>query len=88
MNGFLFFYAQFDPNLLICVTLKFCIKVNNLPLTCYGYSREIGSSQAIATLGVAAVGLGEGTEDSRIFGQVCYHRIPCLKSSTGSSPRG
>lgn len=32
--------------------------------------RDIGSSQAIATLGVAAVGLGEGKEDSRIFGQV------------------
>ncbi|XP_076667953.1 26S proteasome non-ATPase regulatory subunit 2 [Andrena cerasifolii] len=35
-----------------------------------GASKEIGSSQAIATLGVAAVGLGEGTEDSRIFGQI------------------
>lgn len=32
--------------------------------------REIGSSQAIATLGVAAVALGEGKENSRIFGQV------------------
>ncbi|XP_017799271.1 PREDICTED: 26S proteasome non-ATPase regulatory subunit 2-like [Habropoda laboriosa] len=33
-------------------------------------SKEIGSSQAIATLGVAAVGLGEGKENSRIFGQI------------------
>ncbi|XP_003703809.2 26S proteasome non-ATPase regulatory subunit 2 isoform X2 [Megachile rotundata] len=33
-------------------------------------SKEIGSTQAIATLGVAAVGLGEGKEDSRIFGQI------------------
>ncbi|XP_076750826.1 26S proteasome non-ATPase regulatory subunit 2 [Xylocopa sonorina] len=35
-----------------------------------GESMEIGSSQAIATLGVAAVGLGEGKENSRIFGQI------------------
>ncbi|XP_026667185.1 26S proteasome non-ATPase regulatory subunit 2-like [Ceratina calcarata] len=33
-------------------------------------SKEIGSSQAIATLGVAAIGLGEGKENSRIFGQI------------------
>ncbi|XP_024223707.1 26S proteasome non-ATPase regulatory subunit 2-like [Bombus vosnesenskii] len=33
-------------------------------------SKDIGSTQAIATLGVAAVGLGEGKEDSRIFGQI------------------
>ncbi|XP_029042494.2 26S proteasome non-ATPase regulatory subunit 2-like [Osmia bicornis bicornis] len=33
-------------------------------------SKDIGSSQAIAALGVAAVGLGEGKEDSRIFGQI------------------
>ncbi|XP_076636023.1 26S proteasome non-ATPase regulatory subunit 2 [Colletes latitarsis] len=33
-------------------------------------SKEIGSSQAIATLGVAVVGLGEGRENSRIFGQI------------------
>lgn len=36
----------------------------------HGGSKEIGSSQAIATLGVAAVGLGEGKENSRIFGQI------------------
>ncbi|XP_014614371.1 PREDICTED: 26S proteasome non-ATPase regulatory subunit 2-like [Polistes canadensis] len=33
-------------------------------------SREIGMSQAIASLGVGVVGLGEGKENSRIFGQV------------------
>ncbi|XP_076245977.1 26S proteasome non-ATPase regulatory subunit 2 [Calliopsis andreniformis] len=33
-------------------------------------SKDIGSSQAIATLGVALVGLGEGKENSRIFGQI------------------
>ncbi|XP_015188536.1 PREDICTED: 26S proteasome non-ATPase regulatory subunit 2-like [Polistes dominula] len=33
-------------------------------------SREIGISQAIASLGVGVVGLGEGKENSRIFGQV------------------
>ncbi|XP_015433041.1 PREDICTED: 26S proteasome non-ATPase regulatory subunit 2-like [Dufourea novaeangliae] len=31
---------------------------------------EIGSTQAIAALGVAMVGLGEGEENSRIFGQI------------------
>ncbi|KAF3421321.1 hypothetical protein E2986_10349 [Frieseomelitta varia] len=35
-----------------------------------GGSKEIGSPQAIATLGVAVVGLGEGKENSRIFGQI------------------
>ncbi|KAF7383393.1 hypothetical protein HZH66_012743 [Vespula vulgaris] len=33
-------------------------------------SKEIGISQAIASLGVGVVGLGEGKENSRIFGQV------------------
>ncbi|XP_043489338.1 26S proteasome non-ATPase regulatory subunit 2-like [Polistes fuscatus] len=33
-------------------------------------SREIRMSQAIASLGVGVVGLGEGKENSRIFGQV------------------
>ncbi|KAI4491213.1 hypothetical protein M0802_010309 [Mischocyttarus mexicanus] len=33
-------------------------------------SREIGMSQAIASLGVGVVGLGEGKENSRIFGQI------------------
>ncbi|XP_053979023.1 26S proteasome non-ATPase regulatory subunit 2-like [Hylaeus volcanicus] len=33
-------------------------------------SREIGSSQAIATLGVAVVGLTDDKQNSRIFGQI------------------
>ncbi|KAK2587152.1 hypothetical protein KPH14_002910 [Odynerus spinipes] len=33
-------------------------------------SKEIGMSQAIASLGVGVVGLSEGKENSRIFGQV------------------
>ncbi|XP_076280406.1 26S proteasome non-ATPase regulatory subunit 2 [Lasioglossum baleicum] len=32
--------------------------------------KEIGPTQAIAVLGVAMVGLGEGNENSRIFGQI------------------
>lgn len=32
--------------------------------------RDIGAPQAIASLGVGVVGLGEGKENSRIFGQV------------------
>lgn len=37
-------------------------------------SKEIGISQAIASLGVGVVGLGEGKENSRIFGQVISKR--------------
>ncbi|XP_018353244.1 PREDICTED: 26S proteasome non-ATPase regulatory subunit 2-like isoform X2 [Trachymyrmex septentrionalis] len=33
-------------------------------------AKDIGASQAIASLGVGVVGLGEGKENSRIFGQV------------------
>nr|XP_012234426.1 PREDICTED: 26S proteasome non-ATPase regulatory subunit 2-like [Linepithema humile] len=33
-------------------------------------TRDAGASQAIASLGVGVVGLGEGKENSRIFGQV------------------
>ncbi|XP_018362423.1 PREDICTED: 26S proteasome non-ATPase regulatory subunit 2-like isoform X1 [Trachymyrmex cornetzi] len=33
-------------------------------------AKDIGASQAIASLGVGVVGLGEGKENSRIFGQI------------------
>ncbi|XP_076221243.1 26S proteasome non-ATPase regulatory subunit 2 [Nomia melanderi] len=44
-------------------------------------SKDIGLTQAIAVLGVAMVGLGEGKENSRIFGQIGrYGSIPTRRA--------
>lgn len=54
------FKKEINSKIFLCIfRINYCFNI-----------RDIEAPQAIASLGVGVVGLGEGKENSRIFGQV------------------